>query len=148
MNLNPKGRKQTYKFRPVVPVTSTLLPFMQSRELRRFINWHGKPIKRIGKGFKTVVRVAGLSEEIAPAASFTRWQSSSGKVLYHLGKLRGFWVTGDRALRKFARNSHSTISRWVGRRLMRISQNWGLSFQRLPICACHLRVRQTMKAVC
>ncbi|WP_425417138.1 tyrosine-type recombinase/integrase [Oricola indica] len=68
MNLNPKGRKQTYKFRPVVPITSTLLPFMQSRELRRFINWHGKPIRRIGKGFKTVVRAAGLSEEITPCS--------------------------------------------------------------------------------
>ena len=64
IHLNPKGRKQTKKYRPIVPITDTLLPFLQRKDVKRFVNWHGAPITDIKKGFKTVVRAAGLSDEI------------------------------------------------------------------------------------
>jgi hypothetical protein len=66
INLNPKGRKQTKKYRPIVPITDTLLPFVQQRGVKRFVNWHGNPIESINQGFKTVVRAAGLNDEINP----------------------------------------------------------------------------------
>ena len=66
INLNPKGRKQTKKYRPIVPITDTLLPFVQMRNVSRFVLWHGKPVDRIQQGFKTVVRAAGLNDAITP----------------------------------------------------------------------------------
>jgi integrase len=66
IDLNPRGRKQTKKYRPVVPITDTLLPFVTRRDVSRFVNWHGKPIKSIKKVFATMVRAAGLPSEITP----------------------------------------------------------------------------------
>ncbi|MER8809244.1 tyrosine-type recombinase/integrase [Mesorhizobium australicum] len=66
IHLNPKGRKQTKKYRPIVPLTDTLLPFLQRRDVARFVNWHGEPVDSIKKGFKTVIRAAGLPDEISP----------------------------------------------------------------------------------
>lgn len=66
INLNPKGRKQTKKYRPIVPLTDTLLPFVQKRDVKRFVNWHGAPIGDIKKGFKAVVRAAGLDHGAYP----------------------------------------------------------------------------------
>ncbi|WP_027142922.1 site-specific integrase [Mesorhizobium sp. WSM3626] len=66
IHLNPKGRKQTKKYRPIVPITDTLLPFVQRRDVTKFVNWHGAPIDSIKKGFKTVIRAAGLPDEISP----------------------------------------------------------------------------------
>lgn len=66
VNLNPKGRKQTKKYRPIVPITDTLLPFVQRRDVKRFVNWYDAPIDSIKKRFKTVMRAAGLSYDIKP----------------------------------------------------------------------------------
>lgn len=66
IHLNPKGRRQTKKYRPIVPITDTLRPFLAREDVVRFVNWHGNPIKRINKGFKTVVKAAGLPLEITP----------------------------------------------------------------------------------
>ncbi|MCC0720715.1 hypothetical protein, partial [Clostridioides sp. ZZV14-6105] len=45
IDLNPKGRKRTKKGRPVVPMTETIRPFVSRRDVARFVNWHGEPIK-------------------------------------------------------------------------------------------------------
>ncbi|MGN6422617.1 MAG: tyrosine-type recombinase/integrase [Asticcacaulis sp.] len=66
IDLNPPGRKRTKKGRPVVPVTETLLPFLQNTGASRFVNWHGNKIDSIKKGFATVVKAAKLSDEITP----------------------------------------------------------------------------------
>ncbi|WP_420798721.1 tyrosine-type recombinase/integrase [Nitratireductor pacificus] len=66
IELNPPGRKQTKKRRPVVPITETLLPYLKARDLERFVNWHGKPIKSIKKVFATMVKEAGLPKEVTP----------------------------------------------------------------------------------
>ena len=66
IDLNPRGRKQTKKYRPVVPITDTLVPFVTPRNVSRFVNWHGKPIKSIKKVFATMVKAAGLPSEITP----------------------------------------------------------------------------------
>src|SRR5690606_2538168 len=36
INLNPKGRKQTKKYRPIVPITDTLLPFLHRTDVPAF----------------------------------------------------------------------------------------------------------------
>jgi integrase len=66
INLNPKGRKQTKKYRPIVPITDTLLPFVQARDVERFVMWQGRPIESVKTTFRRIVRDAGLSKEITP----------------------------------------------------------------------------------
>jgi integrase len=66
IHLNPPGRKQTKKYRPVVPLTEALLPFVLNVKADRIMNWHGKPIERINKGFKTIAKRAGLSSDVSP----------------------------------------------------------------------------------
>jgi len=66
IDLNPRGRKQTKKYRPVVPITDTLMPFVTPRNESRFVNWHGKPIKSIKKVFATMVKAAELPSDITP----------------------------------------------------------------------------------
>ncbi|WP_420710502.1 site-specific integrase [Asticcacaulis sp. SL142] len=66
IDLNPRGRKRTKKGRPIVPITDTLLPYITRRDVSRFVNWHGKPIQSIKKGFATVVSAAGLSKDTTP----------------------------------------------------------------------------------
>ncbi|MCB1469509.1 MAG: site-specific integrase, partial [Rhizobiaceae bacterium] len=66
INLNPHGRRQTKKRRPVVPLTETLRPHVSDREVAHFVNWHGRHIKSIKKGFATMVAEAGLPKDITP----------------------------------------------------------------------------------
>uniref|UniRef100_UPI0035A8F2B6 site-specific integrase n=1 Tax=Mesorhizobium sp. LHD-90 TaxID=3071414 RepID=UPI0035A8F2B6 len=66
IDLNPRGRKRTKKQRPVVPITDTLLPYLQAREVVRFVTWHGEPIASVKKGFATLVKAAGLPVEVTP----------------------------------------------------------------------------------
>jgi integrase len=66
INLNPKGRKQTKKYRPIVPITNTLLPFLRQTDIPAFVLWNGKPIASVKKTFASTVLDAGLSKEITP----------------------------------------------------------------------------------
>ncbi|MGO7762892.1 tyrosine-type recombinase/integrase [Rhizobium ruizarguesonis] len=66
IHLNPKGRKQTKKYRPIVPITDTLLPFVSATGVERFVLWNGKPIKSVKKTFALAVKTAGLPKEITP----------------------------------------------------------------------------------
>jgi len=66
INLNPKGRKQTKKYRPIVPITDTLLPFLHRTDVPAFVLWNGKPIESVKKTFARTVSDAGLSSEITP----------------------------------------------------------------------------------
>lgn len=79
IDLNPKGRKRTKKGRPVVPITTTFMPFIAAgvqyyghapedpkRVPSTFVNWNGKAVKCVKKAFAAVVKAAGLSPEITP----------------------------------------------------------------------------------
>ena len=66
INMNPKGRRQTKKRRPIVPITDTLFPFVSDRNVSAFVRWNDVPIKSIKKTFAANVREAGLPKEITP----------------------------------------------------------------------------------
>jgi integrase len=66
IELNPKGRRQTKKYRPTVPITDTLMPFLRNSGVKRFVMWSGNPIKSVKKTFARTVREAGLPSEITP----------------------------------------------------------------------------------
>ena len=66
IELNPKGRVQTKKYRPIVPIPKTILPYIQSVEVDRFVNYRGKSVASITKSFNQAVKRAGLPREITP----------------------------------------------------------------------------------
>lgn len=47
IDLNPRGRRQTKKYRPVVPITETLLPWLRSASSEYVVNWFGRPISGV-----------------------------------------------------------------------------------------------------
>ena len=68
IDLNPPGRRQTKKYRPVVPITGWLLPLVQDRDCLRFVLWQGKPVQRIKGTFARAVTAAGLPASVTPYA--------------------------------------------------------------------------------
>jgi integrase len=66
IRLNPPGREQTKKYRPVVPITKTLLPWLRQAQGAFYVNWHGKPVKKINKAFRTTRERAGLDDQVVP----------------------------------------------------------------------------------
>jgi integrase len=65
IRLNPQGRKQTKKYRPVVPISETLLPWVQSCDGARYVLYHGKPVASVKKAFAKAAADAGL-EDVSP----------------------------------------------------------------------------------
>ena len=68
IGLNPPGRKQTKKYRPTVPITDTLLPWLEEAEQGPLVAYWGRPIKSVRRGFNAVRDAAGLSKEVSPYA--------------------------------------------------------------------------------
>jgi integrase len=65
IKLNPDGRQQTKKYRPVVPISKTLLPWLEQCEGSRYVLYHGKPVASVKKSFTKAAWGAGL-EDVSP----------------------------------------------------------------------------------
>jgi hypothetical protein len=65
-DLNPPGRKQNKKFRPIVPVTQTLRPWLERSvgKSDRYVSYRGKPIRSITHMWRLTREAAGLDERV------------------------------------------------------------------------------------
>ena len=68
IHLNPKGRKQTNKYRPSVPISDTLLPWVAAGANTNLIAYHGRAIKSVRRSFNVIRDRAGLGADISPYA--------------------------------------------------------------------------------
>ena len=66
IELNPPGRKQTKKYRPTVPITSALLPWLQEAQEGPLVAYWGRSIKSVRRGFNVARDAAGLGKEVSP----------------------------------------------------------------------------------
>ena len=68
LDLNPPGRRQNKKFRPILPVTPTLLPWLKMiREPgQRYVTYGRSPIKSIKHLWESLREHAGLDEKVKP----------------------------------------------------------------------------------
>ena len=68
IDLNPPGRKQNKKFRPVLAVTPTLLPWLQivTDPIQRYVTYGRAPIKSIKHAWELLVKEAGLDDRVQP----------------------------------------------------------------------------------
>ena len=68
LDLNPIGRMQNKKFRPIVPVTSALLPWLQ-RDVGpsgHYVSYRGKPVRSILHMWRLTRAEAGLDRRVTP----------------------------------------------------------------------------------
>lgn len=63
---NPPGRKQTKKFRPVVPVCAFLRPILTAAPPGPLVTWQGKPIASFKTAWRKLRSDAGLPVEAVP----------------------------------------------------------------------------------
>lgn len=66
INLNSPGREQTKKYRPVVPITQTLKPWINDVKTSHYVHWHGEAVGSIKKAFRATVARAGLGSDVVP----------------------------------------------------------------------------------
>jgi integrase len=60
--LNPEGRKQTKKYRPVVPLSNTLLPWLSQCDGLRYVLYRGKPVADAKGSFAQIASAAGINK--------------------------------------------------------------------------------------
>lgn len=91
IDLNPPGRKQTRKHRPVVPIARALRPFLESEAPRawperrqrpaiitdRLVTFAGYPVKSVKTAWRALRIAAKLPEGITPYS----WRHGMGRVL-------------------------------------------------------------------
>ena len=68
LDLNPPGRVQNKKFRPILPVTPTLLPWLQ-RDVGssgRYVSYRNKPVQSILHMWRLTRDEAGLDRRVTP----------------------------------------------------------------------------------
>jgi integrase len=64
INLNPPGRTQTKKRRPVVPLADWLRPWVERVPDGPLVHWRGKPVLKIAGAFQTVRAAAGFGADV------------------------------------------------------------------------------------
>ncbi len=125
VRLNPEGRQQTKKYRPVVPMTDMLRQALAGCDEAFYVNWHGRQIASIKKAWAKVRIDAGLPASLpSPRSCATRSLPSCVAEAYRTGRYRGRSATRRPAPAKSTRSS--TPRTWGRRawRWMRMWPNW------------------------
>jgi integrase len=66
LSQNPPGRKQTKKYRPVVPVCDFLLPWLEAAPSGPLVQWRGKGIGSFKTAFRKMRMRAWLPKHVVP----------------------------------------------------------------------------------
>lgn len=66
INLNPPGREQTDKRRPIVPMAPSLVPFLENRPDGPLVRYRDQAIKKINGIWRTTRAAAGLGDDVVP----------------------------------------------------------------------------------
>jgi len=68
INLNPPGRRQTKKYRPLLAVTPTLLPWLEAvtDPRQHYVSYAGKPVDSVKTAWNNLCEDAGLDDRVTP----------------------------------------------------------------------------------
>ena len=66
IDLNPTGRRQTKKYRPIVPITDTLLPWLRAARTDHVVSYYGRRVANIKTAFRKTRERAGLDKDVIP----------------------------------------------------------------------------------
>ena len=81
IDLNPRGRAQTRKFRPVVKMPDALAAVLKNPPNGRLVTFHGRPVKKINKAWRGMRVAAELDEDVNPYSirhTLARWMRQNG----------------------------------------------------------------------
>jgi integrase len=81
IDLNPRGRPQTKKFRPVVKMPEALARLLANAPSGRLVTFRGRPVKKINKAWRAMREAAGLDAEVNPYSirhTVARWLRQNG----------------------------------------------------------------------
>jgi integrase len=81
IDLNPRGRAQTKKFRPVVKMPDALATVLANAPSGRLVTFQGRPVKKINKAWRGMRQAAELDEEVNPYSirhTVARWMRQNG----------------------------------------------------------------------
>ncbi|HEY3622811.1 MAG TPA: tyrosine-type recombinase/integrase [Roseiarcus sp.] len=81
IDLNPRSRAQTKKFRPVVKMPHALATVLAGAPSGRLVTFQGRPVKKINKAWRGMRAAAGLDEEVNPYSirhTVARWMRQNG----------------------------------------------------------------------
>ena len=66
IQLNPPGRRQTKKYRPVVPATATLLPWLRTVKNGNIVSYFGREVSSIKTAYRAAAARADLDPDVTP----------------------------------------------------------------------------------
>ena len=81
IDLNPRGRAQTKKFRPVVKMPEALATVLRGAPDGRLVTFRGQPVRKINKAWRGMREAAQLDEEVNPYSirhTVARWMRQNG----------------------------------------------------------------------
>jgi integrase len=81
IDLNPRGRAQTKKFRPVVKMPDALASVLANAPSGRLVTFQGRPVKKINKAWRGMRVAAELDDEVNPYSirhTVARWMRQNG----------------------------------------------------------------------
>jgi integrase len=81
IDLNPRGRVQTKKFRPVVKMPDALATVFANAPSGRLVTFQGRPVKKINKAWRGMRVAAELDEAVNPYSirhTVARWMRQNG----------------------------------------------------------------------
>jgi integrase len=64
INLNPPGREQTKKRRPIVPMADWVRPWIEAAPDGHLVAYYGRPVEKVAKAFRTLREAAGLGDDV------------------------------------------------------------------------------------
>lgn len=96
IDLNPKGRTQTNKVRPLIKLPETLVPVLEREKDKglheRVITYEGKPIREIKTAWRKMRTKAGMDDKTLPYSirhTMARWMREQGVPAYEVSETLG-----------------------------------------------------------
>jgi integrase len=113
VQLAKPGRRQTSKRRPPVPIDAplprALIAAKRRAKTNHVIEYRGKPVKRIGRGFRRHMQAIGL-DDVTPHVfrhTFATWAARAGEPLHAIGGVLGQSVT--RTTERYAKHQPEAL---------------------------------------
>lgn len=113
VNLNPEGRRQTKKFRPVIPVTNDLFQTVSGLTGGPLVRWNGKRVQSIKTGFRALRRRAGLDPDVIPYTirhTIATELRGAGVAPWEVAGWLGHKITELRTTERYAKFAPSYLS--------------------------------------
>jgi integrase len=92
LHLNPRGRRQTKKYRPSVPIAATLKPWLDAAEGPHFVQYCGRRLQSIKSAWRRLRAAAGLDDDVTPYSvrhSMARELRRRGVPMDQIGQMLG-----------------------------------------------------------